>query len=57
MPNETIERVIDETFKQLDDSRRRLTRDVRKVMNKLPPEEISILKVTDSESWTRDSNF
>ena len=57
MPNETIERVIDETFKQLDDSRRRLTRDVRKVMNKLPPEEISILKVTNSESWTRDSNF
>ena len=54
MPNHTIEDVINQQFGDLDRRYRRSSRDLRKVMNRLPPEELNASLVTlDGDSWTR----
>ena len=43
MPNHTIEDVINQQFGDLDRRYRRSSRDLRKVMNRLPPEEFPVI--------------
>ena len=60
MPTYSIQDVLDVQFNEFDSKTRRNTLDLRKVMNKLPPEEVvspAIPELTLSESWDRSSSF